>query len=322
MRSWMAMGVAGVMLAGAMTGSAALYYVNDGYDPVNDVYTTAGGNDVNSGTAPDAPKLTIAGILTNTFAPGDIIYIDTGTYAANVVLGATVVGAAGNRIVFQGSTNLAAGGTKLTAASGNVLEIRGRYLEFRDIQIFGGAAGIGLNGASFNEFFRVNAITNSANGVLSMGLDNSNAFRRCIFYSVNFGGMAFQTAAVGNYVEHCILGSVNNIPIYPKLDSFSNIVNSILVAPRILSSSNDIPRRVENCVFSYTTIFGSDTETLADVQRIYTNWIGNTVADPKFANAAGLDFHLLSAAGYVSNGVWVTNPAVGFSPAIDFGPRE
>ncbi|MDI9383424.1 MAG: hypothetical protein QM518_03910, partial [Verrucomicrobiota bacterium] len=213
-------------------------------------------------------------------------------------------------------------GTILTAGSGNVLEIRGRYLEFRDIQIAGGPAGIGLNGASFNEFFRVNAISNSANGVLSMGLDNSNSFRRCIFYPVNFGGMAFQTAAVGNYVEHCILGSINNIPIYPKLDSFSNIVNSILFAPRILSSSNDIPRRVENCVFSYTTVFGNDTETLADVQRIYTNWIGNTVADPKFVNAEGLDFHLLSAAGFVSNGVWVTNPAVGFSPGIDFGARE
>jgi len=46
------------------------------------------------------------------------------------------------------------------------------------------------------------------------------------------------------------------------------------------------------------------------------------VADPMFVDAAGLDFHLLSAAGFVSNGVWVTNPAVGYSPGIDFGPRE
>ena len=27
-------------------------------------------------------------------------------------------------------------------------------------------------------------------------------------------------------------------------------------------------------------------------------------------------------AGFVSNGVWVTNAAVGYSPATDFGPRE
>jgi len=63
-------------------------------------------------------------------------------------------------------------------------------------------------------------------------------------------------------------------------------------------------------------------ETLAELQRINTNWHHNTVADPKFANAEGMDFHLLSAAGFVSNGVWVTNPAVGYSPAIDFGARE
>jgi hypothetical protein len=53
-----------------------------------------------------------------------------------------------------------------------------------------------------------------------------------------------------------------------------------------------------------------------------TNLLHSTVADPKFANAAAFDFHLLSAAGYVSNGVWVTNAAVGYSPGIDFGARE
>ena len=75
-------------------------------------------------------------------------------------------------------------------------------------------------------------------------------------------------------------------------------------------------------VFYYDTALNAVTETLEELQRINTNWHHNTVADPKFANAAGFDFHLLSAAGFVSNGVWVTNPAVGYSPAIDFGARE
>jgi hypothetical protein len=61
---------------------------------------------------------------------------------------------------------------------------------------------------------------------------------------------------------------------------------------------------------------------LSDYARVNTNFVGNTVADPMFVNAAAFDFHLLSAAGFVSNGVWVTNPAVGYSPAIDFGARE
>jgi len=65
-----------------------------------------------------------------------------------------------------------------------------------------------------------------------------------------------------------------------------------------------------------------EQETLAELQRINTNWHHNAVADPKFVNAAGFDFHLLSGAGFVSNGVWVTNAAVGYSPGIDFGARE
>jgi hypothetical protein len=292
---------------------------------VNDVYTTAGGNDSNSGTAPSSPKLTLSNLLASaTLVPGDVVYIDTGTYPTNVVIGTNVVGAAGNRIVFQGSTNLAAGGTILTAGSGNVLEIRGRYLEFRDITIAGGTIGIGLQNAAHNEFFRINAISNSANGVKTFNLNNdSNAFRRCTFYSLSFGALDFQASSSGNYIEHSILGSQNGISIYPKPNSFSNIVHSICVAPRILSTADNIPVRMQNCIFSYTTVFGSDTETLADIQRIYTNWIGNTVvADPKFVNAEGFDFHLLSAAGFVSNGVWVTNATVGYSPGIDLGPRE
>jgi hypothetical protein len=304
--------------------AATTYYINDG-STVGDVYCTQLGNNANNGRTPSTPKLTLNNLLASTnLLPGDVVLIDTGTYPTNVVIGTNVVGAAGNRIVFQGSTNLAAGGTILTAGSGNVLEIRGRHLEFRDIQIAGGTVGIGLNGASFNEFFRINAISNSANGVKTFGPNNdSNAFRRCVFYSLSFGAMDFQTTSFGNYIEHTILGSQNGISIFPKLDSFSNIVNSILFAPRILSTAGNIPRRMENNVFSYTTVFGTDHETLEDVQRVYTNWVGNTVvADPKFVNAEGFDFHLLSAAGFVSNGVWVTNATVGYSPGIDFGARE
>ena len=75
-------------------------------------------------------------------------------------------------------------------------------------------------------------------------------------------------------------------------------------------------------IFLPTIAFSPNFETLADFQAAYTNWANNAIADPKFVDSAGLDFHLLSAAGFVSNGVWVTNPAVGFSPGIDFGARE
>ena len=305
--------------------AATTYYINDG-STVGDVYCTQLGNNANNGRTPSTPKLTLNNLLASTnLLPGDVVLIDTGIYTDNVVIGTNVNGAAGSPIVFKGSpdTRPWSGGARLSVTNGTALEVRGNYLKFKDLWLSGGATGIGSYHASFNEYERIYAIANGANGFLANGLDNSNVFRRCIFYPISYGGVAFQTAALGNYIEHCVLGSLNNIPIFPKTDSFSNIVNSIMVAPRILSSEGNVPRKVQNCIFSYTTVFGTDHETLEDVQRVYTNWVGNTVvADPKFVNADGFDFHLLSASGFVSNGVWVTNATVGFSPGIDFGPRE
>jgi hypothetical protein len=74
-------------------------------------------------------------------------------------------------------------------------------------------------------------------------------------------------------------------------------------------------------IFVGATSFGADLSTLADLVRAKPGWVGNTYADPMFVDANGLDFHLISAAGYVSNGVWATNAALGYSPAIDFGAR-
>ena len=134
-RIWMA-GV-GVCLAlgGAWPSSAAIYYVNDN-SPANDVYTGGLGNDASPGTNSTLPKLTLASVLTNAMAPGDIVYIDTGTYTNNVVIGTNVNGAAGNRILFQGSTS-AVGRTIFTNSSGSLLTIRGSNLHFRCIQTMG-----------------------------------------------------------------------------------------------------------------------------------------------------------------------------------------
>ena len=115
-------------------------------------------------------------------------------------------------------------------------------------------------------------------------------------------GAGIQTAALGNYIEHCVLGSLNNIPIFPK-PTPSPTSSTLLWWLRGFFPVRQCARKVQNCIFSYTTVFGTDHETLEDVQRVYTNWVGNTVvADPEFVNAEGFDFHLLSAAGFVSKG--------------------
>lgn len=324
MRIWIAVALAGLVLGSAALGFAATYYIDDNSN-VGDVYTPGfTGNDANNGLSPTAPKLTLNNLLASTnLLPGDVVFIDTGTYATNVVIGTNVNGAAGNPIVFQGSTNFLAGGAKLTVAVGVPLTIRGKYLNFNDLFAYGYAGtdiGISLNGGQFCTFERVYS-RDSYQGFRLEGTSNSNAFRRCAVKSISASFVVISPAN-GNLIENCVLFSDRGVAMAAGGGAVSNLVGSILrgaycfekaVGPNDSGSYNILYSTVLTHYFY---------ETLAELQHINTNWHHNTVADPKFVNAEGFDFHLLSAAGFVSNGVWVTNPAVGYSPGIDLGPRE
>ena len=57
------------------------YYVNDA-SPAGDVFTTAVGNNANSGKTPDRPMATLAALLdAYDLDPGDVIHVDAGTYS-------------------------------------------------------------------------------------------------------------------------------------------------------------------------------------------------------------------------------------------------
>ena len=69
--------------------SGSNYYVNDN-SPVGDQYTTAVGNDANSGKRPDQPMASLAALSrAYSFQAGDTIYVDTGSYQSlrNIRLG-------------------------------------------------------------------------------------------------------------------------------------------------------------------------------------------------------------------------------------------
>jgi uncharacterized repeat protein (TIGR01451 family) len=104
------------------------YYVNDA-STAGDVFTTAAGNDANSGKSPDQPVVTLRTLLASyTFGPGDVIHVDTGHYRLyrNVLLlpqdsGVTIQGPTGaEALLDRANTNLgahdidAAGGTNIT----------------------------------------------------------------------------------------------------------------------------------------------------------------------------------------------------------------
>ena len=321
LRFWM-MGLAGILACA--TGSAAItYYVDDNSND-GDVYTPDyTGNDSNDGLSPSSPKLTINNLLASTnLLPGDVVLIDTGTYTNNVVIGTSVNGTATNRIAFQGSTNFVAGGATFAPTNiVDVLVIGGRYLHFRDIRISGGANGFFMNGAK-DCLIENGLCNNSQQGLRFVGTASNNVVRRCTFLTTIFAALGGEATARNNYVENCVARSQNSAAYAPAQGVVTALVSSIGIGTYALGNPGFKPDAGSHNIFHYSQAFSPDYETLSDFQRVATNWVFNTVADPKFVNATGLDFHLLSASGFISNGVWVTNPAVGYSPGIDFGPRE
>ena len=92
--------VAFLLLVCANDYAGTRYYLNDN-SLTNGLYTTAVGNDANSGKTPALPMATLGGLLTKyaaNFAAGDTIFIDAGTYQEKNLLspkGGVVITGAG-----------------------------------------------------------------------------------------------------------------------------------------------------------------------------------------------------------------------------------
>ena len=295
----------------------ATYYINDD-STVGDVYCTQQQRCQRWSNPGNAVEQLIC---LQPFA-GDVVLIDTGTYTNNVVIGTSVVGATGNPVVFQGSTATRPGAEEQHFRLQMQTRLKYGVTIWNDIRVVGGTYGFYLFSAQNNEMKRIASVDNSAYCVRLEGASNSNAFRNCAFKSYSSAPFFAFTPAKGNYIEHSVLMSDLAGTVAGQPGTISNVVSCILVGQSGLSSDMFMADAGSyNIIYSYGLTHGT-YETLAELQRINTNWHHNTVADPKFANAEGMDFHLLSAAGFVSNGVWVTNATAGFSPGIDFGPRE
>jgi len=322
MRSPLGIMTVGVCLALGTAGGglAASYYVDDNSN-AGDVYTPGfTGLDSNDGLTPTTPKRTLNNLISSvTLGAGDVVYIDTGTYAP-ATIPAAVKGVAGDPIVFQGSTNLVGGGT-VFSGSGLVvvLTVNGSYLQFRDLRSSGGTYALYMNGAAFNEFTRAQFTAGTLYNTRLIS-SASNVFRQCVFFTPASTAFSHVSGA-GNYLENCVLYSPGATVMGAAGGGVTNMVNCIIAGRYPFSASNAMPDAGSRNVIWATERLHNDFESLVDLQRNFTNWQGNVAADPLFLDAAAGDYHLLSAAGFVSNGVWVTNAAVGYSPAIDFGRR-
>lgn len=106
--------------AGANSAHAAKHYVNDNATS-GDVYTTATGNDANSGNS-NSPFLTIQAAI-NAASAGDTIMVDAGTYNENVNINKalTLLGAGAGATVVDGSSAGSGLGTfHLPSGSSNI----------------------------------------------------------------------------------------------------------------------------------------------------------------------------------------------------------
>ncbi len=131
------------------------YYINDG-SRTGDQYTTAVGNDANSGKSANAPMASLAALLrAYPIGPGDTIYIDTGTYVAtsNAILPASDSGSAAQPVLITGPTN---GGTvvinrnNLNAYTDIINDTGASYLTIQDLQMQGAYVGVELNNPATN----------------------------------------------------------------------------------------------------------------------------------------------------------------------------
>jgi hypothetical protein len=321
MKSWLWLKVVAMCFAvGGPPVLAANYYVNDS-STNNDVWCSDVGHPSNPGTT-NAPKATLANVVaTCNLQPGDVVYIDTGTYPSGTVVSNTVNGTALNPIRFQGSTSTN-GSTVLTGGLNN-LSVQGSYLNFADIRSLGGEYGVELLTAKFCTLERFWAISNITYAFHFIDA-RSNQIRRCVAAG---GGPAVRMTSgagpsLGNNLEYSVFLSAQAPTLRLSPASATNMVGCIIGGTQAFISSNSAPAVASFNLFYGVSSFGSDVETLSDLQRINPSWIANTYADPKFVNEAGFDFHLQSPAGCISNRAWVTNATLSYSPAIDFGPTN
>lgn len=179
----------------AIKNDPLAYYVNDGATD-GDVYCTAIGQAANSGLASDNPLDSLARLFGRyKVEPGDVVYVDTGTYplTAPLEFAASTAGTT-NRLIIQGSTNEAAGGSVFTNAAGDLIAFQNvQNMELRDLTLQGGDRGIRLNRSSSNRFVRIRSVGARSSGFELDEASDQNQFVQCA--ALNFFRTGFAMAS-------------------------------------------------------------------------------------------------------------------------------
>ncbi|MBC9882178.1 LEPR-XLL domain-containing protein, partial [Bradyrhizobium sp. INPA01-394B] len=191
----------------SISGPTHVYYVNDG-SQTGDQYTTAIGDDANSGLSPDKPMASLAALLAKyALGAGDTVYVDTGTYnlTNNIVFTSadSGTGEGVQRLTIQGPTNNGVTATfnRQSASSGFYdFEFKGAsYVTLANLHVTGGQWGIYLddNSASKNITISASQIDGNTNGVYDgAGDDNFILTGSTLTSPGNTVGVSYATNAL------------------------------------------------------------------------------------------------------------------------------
>jgi VCBS repeat-containing protein len=180
-------GLAATSLPFQLANGGTLFYVNDA-STLGDQYTTAVGNDANTGKSPDQPMASLAALLrAYPIGAGDTIYVDTGNYVAssNAVLTANDSGTAGDPVMIIGPTN---GGT-VSINRGNAT----------GTSPGSDAAVITVNGASYDTIENL-TLTGAYDGVDIGGISNGITLENDIVYGNAYYGVYILSTGTVNGV--------------------------------------------------------------------------------------------------------------------------
>ena len=164
-------GVTGVSQGFVVANAGNDYYI-DSSTSSGGQYTTAPGSDLNSGKTPGAPMADLAALLRSyTLAPGDVVFIDSGTYQ---MLTDANLGPANSGVTFQGPTT---GVATLNRENfnGNVFQLTGAAnVTIADLTLTGAGTGILVNPHSNNVTISNVILENNQNiGIYVFGDSNN-----------------------------------------------------------------------------------------------------------------------------------------------------
>jgi len=303
--------VLSVAVSPFLMASAVNYYVNDA-STASDTYTSAIGNDSNSGLTPGAPKLTITNLLaTYSLLPGDTFYIDTGTYNSQFIT-LTNSGAGTNRIIIMGSTNLSIGGSIIDRKSGSanpLTLLSANNITISHLTLRGGLNGFGM--ASVTNVLVEHVYSASNNAGFFINGSSAVFFRRCAAIR-NSTGVSMPSGGP-NYWDNSV--SWSNVVSFNVADNF-HITNSVIVGG--VFTDNKVPRTFNYSVmWELTSLAGSDT--LSEYIAATTNAGNLVIANPQFASPISFDFHPQSVVGRFNPATMTRVTDSVHSVLIDFG---